>query len=395
MQEALDPYTPGAGRSPRELIGRDADLEALDVLVVRAARGLGPARPLLLTGLRGVGKTVLLNRMMSRAAGEGWVVIKIEAAQGRSGAERARRAIAGGLLKAALAYRERGALSEVGRMLATVTSFSVSFGLSAVSLGVERDPIRASTGSLELDLQDVVADVVPVLGQEHAALAVFVDEMQDLDDDLMGALLAIQHEASQQGWQVYVIGAGLPSMPGRLAAARSYAERMFQVRQIGRLCETDARRVLTEPAEHMGASYHDDALNHLVEASGRYPYFLQEFGSATWRVARSSPFTLRDAEAAEKLGLTQLDSMFFLARWERATPAEREYLIAMAADHGGPSASAAVATRLGKSPSSLGPARANLISKGLVYAPERGSIAFTVPGFSQFVQRRVVLEGRG
>ncbi len=376
-----------------ELVGREEDLAALDVLVARAARGLSPHRPLLLTGLRGVGKTVLLNRMRDRAAQAGWLTVKIEAGPGRSAERLVRQSLASELVRAAQVYRKQTSLEHVRRMLSSVTSLSVTVGLGEVSLGVERDTARASTGSIELDLLAVVRDVVGVLGQDHPALAVLVDEMQDLDDELMGALLATQHEANQQGWQFYVIGAGLPSLPGQVSTTRSYAERMFLVRQIGRLTEDEARRVLTEPAARMDASYDDDALHHLVAASGRYPYFLQEFGSAMWRAAPDSPFTLQDAQAAERLGLDQLDSMFFQARWERATPAEREYLVAMAADRGQPSASATVAARLAKPLSSLGPVRANLIAKGLVYSPERGVIAFTVPGFSQFIDRRREADG--
>lgn len=357
MQAALDPYTPGSGKPPQALVGRDNDIDALDALIVRAARGLGPARPILLTGLRGVGKTVLLNAMMDRAAAEKWFTVKIEASRGKAGAVRARRAIAAGLVRASMAYRARSAVAAVGRMLATVSSFSVSVGADSFSLGVERDPVRASTGSLDLDLQDVVADVSGVLEQERVAFVILVDEMQDLDGELLSALITTQHEASQRDWNFYVIGAGLPSLPGKLATAKSYAERMFLVRRIGRLNEAESRRVLVEPAERMGASFEEPALTHLVNISGRYPYFLQEFGSAIWRISPRSPFTGADARRAEAVGLAQLDAMFFAARWERVTPAEREYLGAMAEEVDDSPTSTAIAARLNRSAQSLGPAR--------------------------------------
>ena len=309
MQAALDPYTPGSGKPPQALIGRDNDIDALDTLIVRAARGLGPARPLLLTGLRGVGKTVLLNAMMDRVTEADWFAVKIEASSGKAGVVRARRAIAAGLVRASMAYKARSALAAVGRMLSTVSSFSVSLGIDSFSLGVERDPVRASTGNLDLDFQDVVADVSRVLGEERVAFAILVDEMQDLDGELLAALITTQHEASQRNWNFYVIGAGLPSLPGRLATAKSYAERMFLVRQIGRLSDAESRRVLVEPAERMGARFEEEALTHLVRISGRYPYFLQEFGSAIWRTSPRSPFTGADARRAEAVGLAQLDAM--------------------------------------------------------------------------------------
>lgn len=260
-------------------------------------------------------------------------------------------------------------------------------GLTSLSLGVERDPSRASTGSLDLDLQDVIADSASLLTERGIALALFIDEMQDLDDDLLSALIAAQHEVAQQGWSFYIIGAGLPSLPGRLARVRSYAERMFEVRRIGPLDDVDARRVLTEPAAKMGVSWEEEALSYIVRASGRYPYFLQEFGSGMWTVAQDSPFTAADAVLAKRAGLEQLDSMFFQSRWDRATPSERDYLVAMAQDPDTGSSSAEIASRLGKQIGALGSVRANLINKGLIWAPERGRVAFTAPGFGGFIQR--------
>ena len=392
MQEALDPYTPGAGRTPVAMVGRDEDIAALDVLIARTANLLPPARPMLLTGLRGTGKTVLLNAMAQRVEQERWPVVQLEATQGRKGAAGARQALAGGLAKAALWVKGTVGLERATTLLATITSFSLSVGLTSISLGVERDPARASTGSLELDLRDVVAEVCEALAGKPVALAVFIDEMQDLDDELLAALITTQHQASQRGWPFYVIGAGLPSLPGRLAEVKSYAERMFEVRHVDALSQTEACQALTEPVERMGVRYEPAALDHLVHASGCYPYFLQEMGSAMWRVAPGSPFTVQDALAAEKEGLAQLDSMFFASRWERATPAEREYLAAMAAQGEEACSSAVVAAHLGKSLGSLGPARANLINKGLVYAPQRGQVAFTVPGFARYVARRHEVE---
>lgn len=273
-------------------------------------------------------------------------------------------------------------------MLASVASFNASLGLEGISIGVERDLSRASSGLLELDLQDVVEDIALAIRPDHKALTIFIDEMQDLDDDLLEALVTVQHAAGQRELPFFVIGAGLPNLPARLADARSYAERLFEYRPIGRLPDEDARESLEGPAKQMGQSYSSEAVDVLLEESGCYPYFIQEFGSAMWTVATASPFSSENAQAAAELGRARLDAGFFPSRWDRATPMERHYLSAMALDGDGPSNSSDIATRLGKKIQSLGPTRATLISKGLVYPPEHGKIAFTVPGMATYINRQ-------
>lgn len=391
MDASLNPYTPGSGRPPVELVGRDEDLACFSSLITRSIRGLTPDQPILLVGLRGVGKTVLLNRMLHEAEGANWVTVKFEASPGPAGAETARRTLLQGLNAASFARSAQASTSRVGQMLATITSFNISLGLTDVSFGVARDPGRASTKNYELDLLDAVIDTAQVLRDENKGIAFFIDELQDLDPSLLAALLACQHECSQRALPFYIIGAGLPNLPKILAETKSYAERMFNVRIIDSLNVEETRSALVGPARSMDAQFEDAALAILAEASQGYPYFIQELGSAAWKVAERSPFTEHDARNALLLGFAQLDSGFFPARWDRATATERDYLSAMAIDGPDSSATSVIAERLGKKVQSLGPTRAGLISKGLIYSPELGRVAFTVPGFHDFIQRRTTL----
>jgi hypothetical protein len=232
-----------------------------------------------------------------------------------------------------------------------------------------------------------VEDVSTALGERRRAFGVFVDEMQDLDAETMGALIAAQHAANQRDWPFYIIAAGLPNLPRVLTETRSYAERLFNYRQIGKFSREDAAQALREPAERLGAEYAPDALTVLLDAAGGYPYFIQEYGQAAWNLASDRLVTYADATAAVQYGTEQLDAGFFRSRWQRATRSERRMLHAMATDGEGPSPTSLVAQRMGIQSSSLGPYRAALINKGLVYAPEHGQIAFTVPGMAGYVER--------
>ncbi|XNZ00638.1 ATP-binding protein [Micrococcus luteus] len=386
MDVTLNPYNPGSGMAPPLLAGRDADIAAFATIIARTKRSR-PARSLVFSGLRGVGKTVLLNRLRGQAEAHGWMTVQFEARPGTAGAMAARRALVQGLQRGSLAFRAKRSAAAAASMLATVSSFSVSLGVEGISMGVERDASRASSGSLELDLHDVVEDICSGIRGEGIGLGIFIDEMQDLDDELLQALIVAQHHANQRELPLFVVGTGLPSLPARLAASRSYAERLFEYRSIGRLAREDARASLSEPARQEDMSYEESALELMLDESGCYPYFLQEFGSALWEIAEESPFSPEAAKAAAIAGKARLDAGFFPSRWDRATPAEREYLMAMAEDAEGPSLSSVVADRLGKKIQSLGPVRAGLISKGLIYSPERGQVAFTVPGMAEYILR--------
>lgn len=384
MRAADNPFTPGSGLLPPALVGRDADLEALDIMIDRVHNGL-PNRGMVLTGLRGVGKTVLLNEMQRRTEEAGWFVVKAEARADTAGAATLRRNVARSMVAQARALAVRSPRERIQRALQAVQSFSVSLGMNGVDLGVTRQHGRADSKDLEIDLPELVEDVCTAL--DGTALALFLDEMQDVDAEMMGALLYTQHEAGQRGWPFYVIGAGLPPLPGILAEIRSYAERLFDYRQMGKLIDPDDARALVDPVTTRKAWFTSESLGILREAAGGYPYFLQEYGRAVWETAPGPEITATDAHLAVALGRERLDSGFFASRWSRATPSERRLLVAMAEDGDGPSATGTVAQRLGLRTTSLGPARAALISKGLIYAPEHGLMAYTVPGMADYVRR--------
>lgn len=392
MQLELNPYNPGSGAQPMHLAGRDAEIAAFDLLIVRTKRHL-QSRPMVLSGLRGVGKTVLLRRLKALADHHGWITIKLEARRGESAQQEARKVIAAELQSAARRLIPLLQTADYVRTaLSTVTSFTATAGVKGISLGVGIDPTRASTGHLEIDLKDLVEDLSTALKKQRSGFAIFIDEMQDLDDELLGSLIAAQHHANQEQLPFFVVGAGLPNLPGRLADIRSYAERTFDYRIIGKLTQEAARDAFTQPAQSVGQHYSPEALDVMIKASGMYPYFIQEFGSAMWESAYKSPFTHDDAEAAITLGREKLDAGFFIARWQRATKAERRFLHAMAQDGEGPSSTADVASKMGKKPTALGPARATLIDKGLIYSPEYGRVAFTVPGMAGFIARQELLD---
>lgn len=275
--------------------------------------------------------------------------------------------------------------------LATFKSFSLRTDSSGgLAIGIEIDPERgrADTGSLQTDLTDLGIDLAASASDLDGGAALFIDEMQDLAIDELAAVCQACHEAGQREAQFYVVGAGLPSSPGVLAEARSYADRLFDYWPIDALAEADASAALTRPATEAGVSWDDAAVDTIVERSAGYPYFLQEFGKATWDYAPGPSITTEDAVAGIRAGTDSLDHGFFRSRWERATPGERDYMRAMGVDGDGPSQSGEVARRLGKKSTAVGPTRAQLIYKGLSYAPERGVIAFTVPGMADFIARQ-------
>lgn len=386
MKAALNPFAPGSGRRPPALVGRDAELDALDELVERTTLGRS-GRGIVLHGLRGVGKTVLLNEMRARAEDADWFVVSLEARPGGAGEAGVRQILAREIAAQARQLRPlaEGA-KRIKAALGAITSFNAKFGATGIELGVEAAVGRGDSGNIEIDLPEVIRDLSTALGDIGRVFGVFIDELQDLDKELLRALLVAQHDAGQRDLPFYVIGAGLPNLPSRLAETQSYAERLFDYRTMSQLPSAEARAALAEPVGPE-VSFAPDALDLLVDASGGYPYFLQEYGRAAWDVSAGPTITHADAEASVDLGLERLDQGFFSSRWDRATPAERLFLAAMAEDADGPSLTSQVARRLGRNIASLGPTRANLIAKGLVYAPEHGKVAYTVPGMAAYVHR--------
>jgi len=389
MDPVSNPYQPGAGLRPATLVGRAEQLAGWDVALSRVEDGRS-AKPVVLYGLRGVGKTVLLNSYTRAARERGWIVAKLEAATDKS----LRTALAESLRDPLADRLSRPTISErLRRAIKTVASFRASVDQSGTwtfGLDLEATPGGgANTGALEFDLPRSVHDLSDLSGEEGTGVAIVIDEAQDLANDELIALCSLAHRAGQEDWRLLIALAGLPSLPRVLAEAKSYSERLFAFYDIHALPEAAAALALTEPALAENVIWDGDAVAHVVTAAAGFPYFLQQFGKESWDNATGPDhITLTDARVGTASGQAALDAGFYRARWDRATPAEQRYLRAMATDGDTGSSAAGIARRLERQVSSLGPARARLISKGLVYAPEHGRVAFTVPGMAAFIARQ-------
>jgi len=388
MDAVRNPYAPGAGRPPAALVGRDRQREAWRVALERVAAGR-TAQPVVLYGLRGVGKTVLLSRFARLADDRGWIVAQVEAGAGKSLREGLGEALHAPLVDLARPSAGRRLL----KGLKTALSFKASYdSVGSWNFGLDLSDTSgggADTGSLEGDLSKLMKDLSAAAEEEGIGLAILIDEAQDLTPEELTAVCSAAHAAGQRGWSCLVALAGLPSLPRVLAEARSYAERLFVYEKVEHLAEDLARTALIEPAASEGVVWDEVAVRLIVQETSGYPYFLQQFGQDTWNEASGLAITIADARVGAARGRAALDDGFFRARWDRATRAEQRYLRAMAADGDVGSASGEVAARLGRGANSFGPARASLISKGLIYAPEHGVVAFTVPGMAGFIRRQV------
>jgi hypothetical protein len=389
MDPVRNPYAPGAGQRPPELAGRDTELQAFDVVLERIAHGR-PERSLVLTGLRGVGKTVLLNQLRSAAISRGWGTGKIEARPEQS----LRRPVSSALHMALRELRHPDQDS-MDAVLGVVKAFALRQQPDAKvrdrwQPGIDVPPTsgRADSGDMEIDLVELLSDAAGLAADVGKGVALFIDEMQDVQAEDVSAICAACHELSQQGAPLIVVGAGLPHLPAVLSASKSYSERLFRYLRIDRLDRPAADRALLAPAEREEVTFEPAALDALYAAADGYPYFVQAYGKVTWDLAASSPITAGDVAMAAPVAEAELAVGFFGSRYDRATPAEREYMHAMA-ELGGPAGAAVltseVAVSLGRKPASLSPARDSLIKKGLVYSAERGQIAFTVPHFGRYL----------
>lgn len=389
MDPVRNPYAPGAGQRPPELAGRDREISQFEVVIERVARAR-PERSMVLTGLRGVGKTVLLNTFRSMALQRLWGTGKLEARPDQS----IRRPVASALHMAVreLAPRHR-APDRIDDFLGVLKAFALRDpkapkGAASAHFGIDVPAARgrADSGDLEVDLTELFTDAASVAADLGVGIALFVDEMQDTPAPDVSALCAACHELSQVGGPLIVVGAGLPHLPSVLSASKSYSERLFRYARIDRLDREAADQALIAPAEREDVLFKADALDALYQAADGYPYFVQAYGKVTWDVAAASPISAADVTVAAPEAEGELAVGFFGSRYERATPAEREYMRAMAAIGDEPVPTSAVADELGRKPSSLSPARDGLIKKGLIYSSERGLIAFTVPHFGKFLR---------
>lgn len=385
-----NPYAPGAGSRPPALTGRDRELEAFRVLLARLQLGR-PEKSVLVTGLRGVGKTVLLNAFESIAEEAGFRTAKSEITRETE----FRPLVARLARRALLAVSPAKRMKERARRAAAVfKAFTVRIP-EGLEIGVD---VEAMLGLADSgDLGDDVSDLFVALGEaaaEHETGIVFLlDEVQFLDRVELEALIAALHQVAQRELPLTLTGAGLPQLPALTGAAKSYAERLFRFETIGRLDERAAREALELPALAEGVGLEPAAAARIVALTEGYPYFLQEYGKHVWNVAAGPAITLADVERAHELVQLELDESFFRVRIGRASRAELAYLSAMAQLGSGPYRSGEIAARLGRpGPESVAPTRARLIAKGLIYSPSYGLNEFTVPQFDAFLRRSFPLE---
>lgn len=387
MDAVRNPYSPGAGRPPAALVGRESQQEAWRVALERVGGGR-TAKPVVLYGLRGVGKTVLLTGFAKKARERDWIVAQVEAGSGKSLREALGEALHGPLADLVRPSAGRRLL----KALKTALSFKASYDASGTwNFGLDLSDVQgggADTGVLETDLNKLVRDLSAAAEEEGVGLAILIDEAQDLTGPELVALCSAAHVAGRNGWATLFALAGLPSLPRVLAEAKSYAERLFVFERIEHLTGDLARDALTEPAATEDVAWEDEAVSFIVEETMGYPYFIQQFGQDTWNAAPGPLLTMNDALVGAARGRAALETGFFRARWDRATRAEQRYLRAMAVDGDSGSSSGQVASRLGGATNSFGPSRANLIAKGLIYAPEHGIVAFTVPRMADFIRRQ-------
>jgi hypothetical protein len=383
MDPFENPFRPGAGTPPPALVGRDELIAGYEVALRRALAGR-PGKSLMPIGLRGVGKTVLLNRFQAIARDHGLRIAFIEASESANF-----KALFVTRLRAALLELDQGPVSSiVKRALGTLKSFTYTLADgTSISLDVDAIAGRADSGVLSEDVSDLLSAVGEAAKDRDSGILIAIDEVQYLDSQELGAIISAIHRTVQLGLPVVLVGAGLPQLPGLAGTAKSYAERLFDFPRIGSLGDEDARKVLSLPAAEREVAFAKDALEAMVATTRGYPYFLQEWGYHVWNAAPSTPITLEDVRVAAPEVQRQLDENFFLVRVDRLTPAERRYLLAMAELGPGPHRSGDIAARLGVKVESVAPRRSVLIQKGMVFSPAHGDTAFTVPLFDEFLRR--------
>jgi hypothetical protein len=386
MDPVRNPFAPGAGCRPPELTGRDAILSDAATRLRRVMLGR-PAKSLMLVGLRGVGKTVLLDRIRRDAESAGIHVVRIEAPEGRSLPALIAPAVRLTLLHLSKIDAAKNFAMKGLRALAGFVKLKVKYSDLEVGLDLEPEPGLADNGDLETDLTALLERVGMAARAAQTAVVIFVDELQYVEESQMAALILALHRCSQEELPITVVGAGLPQLRGRMGKAKSYAERLFDFMEIGPLQEEDAAEAIVLPIQHEGAAIEEAAIRAILNRTEGYPYFLQEWGKHAWDVAVESPIRLEDVMKASDEAIAALDESFFRVRFDRLTPVEKRYLRAMADFGPGPHRSGDIAEKMSRSVTSLGPTRASLIGKGMVWSPTHGDTAFTVPLFDEFMRR--------
>jgi hypothetical protein len=387
MDPIKNPFSPGAGSPPPELVGRDPLLELARILLGRVKQKRAE-KSLLLTGLRGVGKTVLLNEIERMAKATDYRTVVIEAHE-----DKPLGPLIAPYLRNLLYELDRiaGVGDKVKRGFRVLRSFlgklKMSYEDVTVGLDVEPEAGSADSGDLEIDLPNLFIAVGEAAQERNTALAIFIDEVQYFSQKELGALIMAMHKVQQQQLPVVLLGAGLPILPGLAGESKSYAERLFNFPDVGVLSKDDATKALREPAQAAGVKFDEDALKEVYRLTQGYPYFLQEWGYQSWNTAAQSPITLDDVKKATVTVIPRLDLNFFRVRFDRLTPSEKNFLRAMAKLGPGAHRTGDIADTLKVKVTSLGPLRAKLIKKGMIYSPAHGDMAFTVPLFDEFMIR--------
>ncbi len=386
MDPGLDPYTPNAGARPPALVGRDDEIEAFDVLLARLQRGRAE-QSLLVTGLRGVGKTVLLGAFQDRAHLAGWVSVETEITRATRFAGRMAHLTKRALLEIAPAKRWKERARRAARILQSFSLTVTSDGSVTGSLDLEPLAGRADSGDLGEDLTDLLVALGEAAAEHERGVVFLLDEIQFLDVAEFEALIAAIHKTVQRQLPITLVGAGLPQLPRLAGEAKSYAERLFRFPRIGRLDDAAAAAALVEPARELGVEFDPRAVRTVLAYTEGYPYFVQVYGQVLWDRAERSPIRAVEAVEAQAVVEAKLDADFFGTRLERASDAEVVYMRALARLGGEPQRAGSIARELGRPVERVATTRARLIDKGLVYAPKRGLTAFTVPQFDRFLRR--------
>lgn len=386
MDPIKNPFTPGAGCPPPAMVGRDEIMQDVHILLGRTLLGK-PEKSMLLTGLRGVGKTVLLNQIENMAKEHGYKTILFEAQDGCS--------LAAKLIPHLrnLFYeldRTVGAKEKIRRGLMILRNFIGAVKLNYGDFGIDLDPLPgiADTGNMEADLPELFLSVAEAAREKNTGVALLIDEIQLLNQAELAALILSMHKLQQKQAPLVLIGAGLPTLPRLAGDAKSYAERLFSYPIIGTLNQQETRNALNRPAEQQGAYFTPEATSVIYEQTKGYPYFLQEWGYQVWKQSESPCMTVDDVESAVSLVTQRLDSNFFRVRYDRLTEGEKRFMHAMAAcGKNGACKSSDVADRLAMKSSAITPTRANLIKKGMIYSPRHGLLDYSVPLFGEFLLR--------
>ena len=387
MDPITNPYAPGAGTRPPELTGRDNLRRTMQISVARIRNGLN-AKSILMVGLRGVGKTVLLDVIRDDAEKEGIHTLRIEAPEKRSLPALIAPQLRKELLRLSTIENAKATAKRALKGLAGFAkSLKIKFNDIEVGFDEEPEPGLANNGDLEHDLPELLEVVGQALQKGGTALVLLIDELQYVEEEQLAALITALHRCAQRGLPVTMVGAGLPQLRGQMGNAKSYAERLFDFPEIGPLTRQDTFDALEKPAKELNVSFTEDALVAIFNKTKGYPYFIQEWGKHSWDIASNSPITSDDVENASVLAIADLDTSFFRVRFDRLTPVEKVFLRAMAELGEGPHRSGDIAEVIKKNVNQLAPTRAQLIKKGMIWSPNHGETAFTVPLFDEFMRR--------